>query len=178
MLADLTADERRTIAALLDAEIAGTPPPRNLSPVGCLVFVVAVGLFYSLSVLTRRWAMSAPIRSLLFVAIVLGMIGGLGLVFFGGGSGESRARAAATRALDHLARNFQQSTPRQNYQAAIRLLWNAYYSNGPWMVTTIDIDSARERLEQAGALAWMRRIEEFLVEQKRAQPVFTLESSG
>lgn len=178
MTAPLTDSDRRAILALLDAEISSTPSPRNLSPVGCLAFVVAVGLFFSLSVLTRRWAVSAPIRSLLFVLIVLGMIGGLGLVFFGGGSGESRARAAANGALDHLTRSFHQSSSQQNFDAAVRLLRNAYYSGGPWMVSTIDIDGARERLEQAGVLVWMRQIEEFLVAEKRAQPVFTLEASG
>src|SRR6267143_4358406 len=101
-MADLSADDRKAILALLDAEIAGTQRPRNLSPVGCAIFLLAIGLFFALSILTGRWALPWLVRSLIFVIVVIGLIGGLGLVFFGGGSGQSRARAVASDALEQL----------------------------------------------------------------------------
>jgi hypothetical protein len=167
----LSDDDRRTILALLDEEIAATPAPRNLSPVGCLVFVVAVLVFYALSILTRRWGLPELVRTVIFVVNVLALVGGVALIFFGGGSGESRARAAATEALERL-------TVQRELKAAVRLLANAYYSGGPWMITTIDVEGARERLERAGVLGWLREIEEFLVSEKRVNPVFTVGVTG
>lgn len=170
----LSPDDRRAILAALDAEIAGTPKPRNLSPVGGAVFLLAVGLFFALSLLTRRWALPDLTRSFIFFVLAAGLFVGLGLVFFGGGSGQSRARASAEAALNHLTQRFQTSTAEQNLEAVIRLLWNVYYSGGPWMVTIIDTNGARERLESAGVLRWVEGVERLLVEEKRTQPVFTL----
>ena len=178
MTADLGADDRAEILALLEAEIAGAPAARTLNPAGCLVFLAAAGAFLSLSVLTRRWELPAAVRTILFAVIVLTLIGGLAMIFLGGASGESRARAAATEALDHLATLSEASTPRQNLQAAVRLLWNANYSRGPWSVSTIDVDGARYRLGHAGVLPWILEIEQVLVGGQRVTPVFTPERQG
>lgn len=174
MTPQLSDEDRRTILALLDEEIAGTPAPRNLSPVGCLVFVVAVLLFFALSVLTRRWGLPGLVRTVLFLVNVLALLGGVALIFFGGGSGESRARAAATEALEQLSGGRGELTTQDRIRTAVRLLANAYYSGGPWMVSTIDVEGARERLGDAGVLPWIQEIELFLVAEKRAQPMFTL----
>ena len=58
------------------------------------------------------------VRSLVFVLIAAGLLGGLGLIFFGG-SGESRARAAANDALDHFSRRYAQASPGENLAAGV-----------------------------------------------------------
>ena len=170
----LSPEDRRIIFALLHHEISQTPRARSLNPVGCLVFLVALGLFVSLSVLTRRWALPGLVRSGLFLVIVTGLGSGVWVIFFGGGSGESRARASAMQALDHLCQAFPQSSAQENMAAAVRLLLNAHYSGGPWTMSTVDVDGAREQLERAGVLEWVQQIEGFLVSEQRIQPVFTL----
>jgi hypothetical protein len=171
-------DDRDEILRFIDAEIARTPPARSLNPVGCLVFLIASVGFLALSILTRRWELPATLRTIVFAVIVIGMITGLALVFFGAGGGEARARAAATEALDQLATLFETATPQQNLQVAIRLLRNAGHTRGPRIVSTIDVDAARERLARAGVLRWLLEIEQVLVSEKRLAPVFTGRSNG
>ena len=169
----MTAEEQRALVALCDAEIAGTPKPRNLSPVGGLVFAFSVALFFALSVLTRRWELPILVRSAIYFLLAAGLVGGLGLIFFGG-NGQSRARRRAEAALGHLATRFNESTATENQGAVVRLLASAYFSGGPWMVTTIDVGGAKERLESAGVLPWVIEVERVLVAEKRSQPLFTL----
>ena len=169
----LTADEQRALVALCDAEIAGTPKPRNLSPVGGLVFVLSVALFFALAILTRRWELPILVRSSIFFVLVAGLIGGLGMIFFGG-SGQSRARRRAEAALGHLATRFKESTVTENQGALVRLLASAYYSGGRWKATTIDVGGAKERLESAGVLPWVLEAERVLVAERRSQPLFTV----
>ena len=171
---ELSEEDRSAILSLLDAEIAATPPSRALSPVGCLVFVAAVILFGTLSVLTRQWGLPVLVRSLLFVINILVLVGGVALIFFGGGSGESRAKARAAEALDQLCGGPGGQPGERSFQAAVRLLANGYYSGGPWMITTINLGDAAERLERASMLAWILEIEHFLVSEQRVQPMFTL----
>ncbi|MSR07477.1 MAG: hypothetical protein EXR93_10490 [Gemmatimonadetes bacterium] len=170
----MTELDRPAVLAALEAEIAGVSRSRNLSPVGGALFVLSVGMFFALSILTRRWALPILVRSSIYFVLVAGLLAGLGLLFFGGGSGQSRARTAAEGALDHLTRRFEASSAEDNLGAAVRLLWNVYYSGGPWMVTTIDTAGAREKLEAAGTLEWVQEVEMVLVEARRTQPVFTL----
>ncbi len=165
--------DREAVLGLLQEEIAGTPVPRNLSPLGCTVFLGAIGLFFALSILTVRWSLGVLARSAIFFVIVAGLITGLGLVFMGGGRGRSRARRRAADALDHLASRFATAPPRENLEAAVRLVWNAFYSVGPWVIATLDAGAARDRLRESGALALVHDVERIMMEAGKTRPLFT-----
>ncbi len=167
--------ERQALAAEYD-RIASQPGTVNYGPVGCVVALLAAVLLLVIPVLGRKFFPQPPtalvwiIRGLAAI-LAAAVLGGLAVGFFGGGRGESKARRMAEDAMDWLARHHAGASPAERRQFAVTLLFHAYFSGGPYTVTTFASEDARRRL--GDALPYVCAVERALRKERNIYPVFT-----
>lgn len=167
--------EREALAQEYD-RIASQPRTVNYGPVGCAVALLAAGLLFVLPALGRKF-FPQPSTVLVWIIrgfgafLALAVLGGLAVGLFGGGRGESKARQLAEDAMDWLARHHTDGPLAERRQFAVTILFHAYYSGGPYTVTTFASEDARRRL--GDALPYVCAVERALRRERNIYPVFT-----
>ncbi len=166
----LSADERAAILAEYD-RLTAIPQPANKTPVGCAMVIVALALFIAAPYFLRRvWGAVHVAFIVIDTALV---VGGVLLAVFGGGGGYAWTKMGAEAALELLSRRFDSATQQERRNAAVFLVANSVYSDGPSMLSIFDQDKAREQL--GPALPYVIAVGAFLVAERKVYPVFASE---
>jgi hypothetical protein len=169
---EFTPAERAAIASEW-RRLSAEPRPTNPRPYGCATFLVAGALFLALPSLVKALgqAMPEPLRLAIMAALVLALAGGFVVgVFFGSGV-YGRAAVRARAALDWLAANPDSSDADERRANAVALVYYTVVWEGPTVATTHDPAESRGKL--GTALPYVLAVERVLVEEVKAQPVFT-----
>lgn len=166
---NLTDDDRTAVLAEAD-RIKAIPAGVNTTSPGCAMFLLAGLLFIIGPFVWRR----VPILTTPFFAVE-GLLVIIGLFWYFRGSGGAYAKAALTarEAIATITAAFAGGNARECGLAAARLVAVAYYSDGPGMSTTFNVDAARQQL--GPALPFVISVEKFIVAKAKADPVFTLQ---
>ncbi|MGH9579382.1 MAG: hypothetical protein ACRD2R_00185 [Terriglobales bacterium] len=171
----LDSAERQALAREYD-RIASQPRTVNYGPVGCVVALLAAVLLLVIPVLARKFFPQPPAALVWIIRglgalLALTVLGGLAVGLFGGGRGESKSRQLAEDAMDWLARNHSSAPLAERRRFAVTILFHAYYSGGPYTVTTFA--SADARLRLGDALPYVLAVERALRRERNIYPVFT-----
>lgn len=161
-------EDRAAMLAEYDRLLA-LPQPVNKTSAGCALLLLAFVLFIAAPFVLRR---VPSLRIGFFVVEGILVLIGLYWNFFGMGGSYARASIGAESALAMLTKKFNSASAQERHNAAVYLVASAYYSDGPSTTTTFEFDEARAQL--GPALPYMIAVEQFLIAERGASPVFTL----
>jgi hypothetical protein len=166
--AAFTPEERTAILQEYD-RVVSQPVPVNTSSVGCAMFLIALALFIFGPFVWRR----VPVLTTPFF-IVEGALVLIGLFWYlrGSGGGYARASMGSEAALKVLAQPTAAVTDKLRAEAAAGLIAGAYYSHGPRTTTTFNVAASRQQL--GPALPFVISVENLLIAERKASPVFTI----
>lgn len=145
--------------------VAARPTQSDLGPVGCVLWIIA------LIVLIVAPRLPVMLKVPLMVLALALFVAGLVLRFFGLPRRSSQAAARARAAIDRLASLDYETHRAEWMECASVALCDAFYSGGPYMVHTYDVDAARARL--GAELPRMIEFETLVRGARQIYPVFT-----
>jgi len=160
--------DRRIVHEALD-EIRATPSPVDRAPLGCAIALPGFAILLVFPVVGRMMGLGSGIAT---VALTLGgvlVVIGVVLWFSAGGFVRGHAVAAAEAALRTL--EGAEEDREVLLRAATLLVVNGYATYGPSTSTAVDVAKARVRLGRN--LGLVEAVEELLLEQGAAYPIFT-----
>lgn len=146
-------------------------PPGDPTAAGCVVAMVALIAFVLMPVASRALPLGSG--SLVVVGVVLLAVAGVGgaVGIFGGRSARARAVREIEETVGALVSASLAADDGARRNATVSLLVGATRSAGPMRVAKFDREVVAARL--GDALAYVERVERFLVDSGRIEPVFT-----
>ena len=165
--------EDRAAALEEVARIHSEPAAVNTSSAGCGMFLMAFILFVAAPFVVRHalW-LRIPFYVLEGALVLLGVY----WYFRGSGGAYSKAAMSAEQAIETMRITWPPEAKSECARAAARLLAVAYYSDGPSTATTFNFEAARQQL--GPALPFVVSVEQFLIAEGKASPVFTLSTTA
>jgi len=168
----LDSADRASVLGALD-EIRSEPPAANYAGVGCVMALPGFVLLLLFPMIGRMLGLGRGIATVVLVFGAILLVVGLILWFTAGSLTRGRSVAAAEAALRTLEAG--EEDKEVLLRAATLLLCNAYATQGPSTVQSMDFTAARGRL--GGRLDMVLAVEDLLLEQEAIYPVFTEDES-
>lgn len=165
--------DRRVVHEALD-EIRATPSPVDRAPLGCALALPGFALLLVFPVVGRMMDLGSGIATVVLTVGGALVVVGVVLWFSAGGFVRGHAVAAAEAALRTLEGDEEDTDVL--LRAATLLVVNGYATYGPTTATAVDVDKARARLGKR--LGLVQAVEELLLEEGAAYPIFTMSDPG
>lgn len=165
---EISAAEQAAIVAEYD-RLSEEPPRPNYTPVGCVMVLLGLAVFVLVPKLLPGLARAGVLAVLVAVIVLVGA--GILVYVFGGGGGYSRAVLRVEAALELLSQRYGFATASERRNAAVAILHDAIYADGPGATSTFDFAKARATL--GAALPYVQQVEQVLLAERHIYPVFT-----
>lgn len=163
------AAERAAIVAEWQRLVAEPIPPDS-KPVGCVVAIVAVVVFFAAPSVLKLIG-SRILDTIVMVVCGAALVWGLVVGLLTGGKGAQHVYRRLEDAQRWFEAHREGGDTAERRAAAVALVHFAFFSDGPSMSSMLDVAAARRRI--GDALGYVEEVERVLIEEVKEWPVFT-----